>query len=110
MSIVKISDVAYESLKNYGKNSNNNFNSVRIFLNGFSCSGPEFNLALDDKNIGDVTEKINETVFLIEGNLLREFKGFEIKCPEENGLDYFTIEPFVKPECTSCQGCSGCNE
>lgn len=107
MSVVKMSETSYKEFKNFLDSNNITENTIRIFLMGVGCSGPQFNITLSEKEPGDVTEQIEDLTFVVTGDLFREFKGFEIKCPEENGFDSFTIEPFEKGDFDGCASCSG---
>lgn len=107
MSIIKMSDTAYTEFKDFLHKNNITKKTIRIFLMGVGCSGPQFNIALDDKNFTDITVQINEITFLVSSDILKQFKGFEIKCPEENGFDSFTIEPFEAGDFNPCSSCSG---
>lgn len=107
MAAIKMSETACKEFKKFLDDNNVTNTNIRIFLVGIGCSGPQFNLALSEKNIGDVSEQIGDLTFLVAGNLFEEFKGFEIKCPEENGFDSFTIEPFEIGEFNGCASCGG---
>lgn len=79
---------------------------IRIFLAGFACSGPQFNLAIDPVKEGDISEEIDGFSLHVEKKLVDEFGGFEIKYYQEGEQSGVYIEPDIKPE-SSCSTCGG---
>ncbi|WP_195923393.1 HesB-like protein [Clostridium tepidum] len=108
MMPVKMSDLAYKEFKKFIKEKNINSNIFRIFLASNSCSGPIFNITLDEQTSEDLLSPIDELVFLIHKDLFSEFGSFIIQCAEENGKNGFSIEPVTPPKNIGCSTCSGC--
>lgn len=79
---------------------------IRVFLAGFACSGPQFNLAIDPEKEGDLTVEIDGFKLNVEQKLVDEFGGFEIKYYEDGDQSGIYIEPDIKPE-SSCSTCGG---
>lgn len=107
MAAVIMSDVAYKEFKSFLEENDVKSNVIRIVLAGMGWSGPSFGIVLDEQTAEDVTEKIQDITFLVEGKLFQEFGGFTIKSPEENGLGGFTIEPNNQAEGDGCSTCGG---
>ena len=80
-----VSEEAYNEFKAFlVENEVENF-SIRINLAGFGCSGPAFNITVDEAKEGDVSEKINDITLIAEEKLVDEFGGFRLLSSEENG-------------------------
>ncbi|MGO5067368.1 HesB-like protein [Clostridium sporogenes] len=108
MTPVRMSDLAYKEFKKFLKENNISSNILRIFLAGNSCSGPIFNITLDEQTNEDLLSPIGELVFLVHKDLFSEFGGFIIQCAEENCKDGFSIDPIIPPKNVGCSTCSGC--
>lgn len=109
MSVVKMSKTAYEEFVKFLDKNNINEKTIRIYVESMGCSGPQFNIAVDDKNFDDISEQVGDITFIINGYLFKQAKGFQILCASENGTNSFTIEPFEKFG-SSCGGnCGGCS-
>lgn len=108
MSVVKMSEVAYNEFKALlEQNKVENF-VIRINLAGMGWGGPVFNIVLDEQKDTDIAEKINDITFLIDKALVTDFEGFEITCAAENGRG-LSLEPLKKGEGGGCSSCgSGC--
>lgn len=109
MDKVLISNEAYNEFKSFlDENEVENY-SIRINLGGFGCSGPAFNISVDDAKEGDVTQKVNDITFVVEEQLINEFGGFKLLSSEENGGRGLSLKPFIEVEggCGSCGG--GCH-
>ena len=84
MDKILISEEAYKEFKEFlDENEVDNY-SIRINLAGFGCSGPAFNISVDEAKEGDVTQKVNDIVFVVEEKLVDEFGGFRLLSTDEN--------------------------
>ena len=81
-------------------------NVIRIFVAGMGCSGPQFNLSLDEKNEGDMSMDADNFTFVVEQELVDQFGGFEIKFFDEGDSKGIYVDPLIKPE-SSCGSCGG---
>jgi HesB-like selenoprotein len=81
--------------------------NVRIYLEGFGCSGPTFGLALDNKNDND--EIINESGinFIMEDSLVQGYGDMQISYLNEG----FYVVPTSKPQsaCSTCASAGSCS-
>jgi HesB-like selenoprotein len=109
MAIVQMSNVAYEDFLKLLKENNIDSNIIRIYVAGMGCSGPAFNLVLDEQNENDIVEQINDIKFLVEKDLVTQYGGFILKSGSENGRGGFSIETEIKPESSCGGGCAGCH-
>ena len=102
-----VSEEAYNEFKAFlVENEVENF-SIRINLAGFGCSGPAFNITVDEAKEGDVTEKINDITLIAEEKLVDEFGGFIIVSSEENQGRGLSLKPVIAPEGSGCGSCGG---
>ena len=104
-----VSEEAYNEFKAFlVENEVENF-SIRINLAGFGCSGPAFNITVDEAKEGDISEKINDITLIAEEKLVDEFGGFRLLSSEENGGRGLSLKPVIEVEggCGSCGG--GCH-
>ena len=109
MDKILISEEAYKEFKGFlDENEVDNY-SIRINLAGFGCSGPAFNISVDDAKDGDLTQKVNDIVFVVEEKLVDEFGGFRLLSTEENEGRGLSLKPLIEVEggCGSCGG--GCH-
>ncbi|MGN1029258.1 MAG: HesB-like protein, partial [Bacilli bacterium] len=84
MDKILLSEEAYKEFKEFlDENEVDNY-SIRINLAGFGCSGPAFNISVDEAKEGDVTQKVNDIVFVVEEKLVDEFGGFRLLSTDEN--------------------------
>ena len=84
MDKILISEEAYKEFKGFlDENEVENY-SIRINLAGFGCSGPAFNISVDDVKEGDLTQKVQDITFVVEEKLVDEFGGFKLLSTEEN--------------------------
>lgn len=106
---IKMNSQASQALKDLLQNKNIEETDIRIFLSGFACSGPQFNLAIDPAKEGDFSVEIDGITLRAEQKLIDEFGGFEIKFFDADGNSGIYIEPEIKGEsgCCSCGG--GCH-
>ncbi|MGG7058774.1 HesB-like protein [Clostridium nigeriense] len=109
MDKILISEEAYKEFKEFlDENEVDNY-SIRINLAGFGCSGPAFNISVDEARDGDVTQKVNDLVFVVEEKLIDEFGGFKLLSTDENEGRGLSLKPVIEVEggCGSCGG--GCH-
>ena len=106
MSMINISDAAYNEFRELLKANDINDTNVRIALAGFGCSGPRFGLMVDEPSETDVSETVKELNFVIEKELIEEYEGFTILSDEENGGGGMSLKPLRVVE--SEGGCSSC--
>jgi iron-sulfur cluster insertion protein len=109
MDKIIINEEAYNEFKSFlDENEVDNY-SIRINLAGFGCSGPAFNISVDDVKEGDVTQKVNDITFVVEEKLVDEFGGFKLLSTEENEGRGLSLKPVIETEggCGSCGG--GCH-
>lgn len=109
MDKILISEEAYKEFKEFlDENEVDNY-SIRINLAGFGCSGPAFNISVDEAREGDVTQKVNDIVFVVEEKLVDEFGGFKLLSTDENEGRGLSLKPVIEVEggCGSCGG--GCH-
>lgn len=109
MDKILISEEAYQEFKGFlDENEVDNY-SIRINLAGFGCSGPAFNISVDDVKDGDLTQKVNDIVFVVEEKLVDEFGGFRLLSTDENEGRGLSLKPLIEVEggCGSCGG--GCH-
>lgn len=103
-----ISEEAYKEFKNFlDENEIDNY-SIRINLAGFGCSGPAFNITVDEAKEGDIVETMHDITFIAEEKLVDEFGGFKLLSTEENNGRGLSLKPVIETEggCGSCGG--GC--
>lgn len=110
MQKITISNEAYTEFVSFLKENNIEKYSIRINFAGQACSGPIFNITVDE-NIAedDIVEKVNDVDFIINKNLIEDFGGFIILSTEENEGRGLSLKPLIGGEggCGSCGG--GCH-
>lgn len=83
-------------------------NVVRIFMSGSGCSGPMFNLAVDEVKENDEQVEFEGMKYVVEKSLIEQYEGFEI-LPFENGeIKSIYVEALSTGD-SGCSSCSGCN-
>ena len=109
MSKFLVSEEAYKEFKAFLEENEVENYSIRINLAGFGCSGPAFNITVDEAKEGDISEKINDITLIAEEKLVDEFGGFRLLLSEENGGRGLSLKPVIEVEggCGSCGG--GCH-
>lgn len=61
-----LSEEAYTEFKGFlGENDITDFN-VRVNLAGYGCSGPAFNISVEEPKENDIVEKVNDITFLLK--------------------------------------------
>lgn len=105
---VKIDDLALKQLMSLLSEKGLDSKTLRIIVAGMGWGGPQFNLALDEQKENDFVQVVDELTFLVDKNLLDEFKGFSIDSFNQGGNTGLYVQPIAKPE-SGCTSCSGCN-
>lgn len=106
---IKVDALALGELKNILQSRDIEDTVLRIFVAGMSCSGPQFNLAVDEVKEDDISHKEDDYTFVIEKELIDEFGTFSVKFFEQEGQRGIFIEPDI-PIQSGCASCSsGCN-
>ena len=109
MKNITISEEAYNEFKEFlDENKVDNYN-IRINLAGMACSGPVFNITVDEGTDDDIVEAVNDINFIVEKRLIDEFGGFILLSSAENNRNGLSLKPVIAPEggCGSCGG--GCH-
>ena len=109
MDKILLSEEAYKEFKAFLDENEVDTYTIRINLAGFGCSGPAFNISVDEVKEGDLTQKVNDIVFVVEEKLVDEFGGFRLLSTEENEGRGLSLKPVIEVEggCGSCGG--GCH-
>lgn len=107
MNKVIISDAAYTEFKDFLDENEIDKYTIRINLAGFGCSGPAFNISVDEAKEGDITEQVKDITFIVEEKLVDEFGGFKLLSTEENNGRGLSLKPVIEPENTGCGSCGG---
>jgi HesB-like selenoprotein len=107
MNKITLSEEAYNEFKAFLDENKVEGYNIRINLAGFGCSGPVFNITVDEAKETDLVEKINDITFFAEKSLIDEYGGFIILSTEENGGRGLSLRPVIQPEggCGTCGGC-----
>ena len=75
---IRMNKEASDALKGLLTSKGIEATDIRVFVAGFSCSGPQFNLAIDPAKEGDYSVEIDGFTLRVEQKLIDEFGGFEI--------------------------------
>lgn len=78
--------------------------NIRLYVAGFSCSGPSFGLALDEIQEGDLSYEEEDVTFLMEEALYDQFGDIKV---ESMGGGFMVVP--VSQEGFGCSSCSGCH-
>lgn len=107
MNKITLSEEAYKEFKDFLDENQIKDYKIRINLAGVGCSGPVFNILVDEAKDGDVVEKINDVTFMAEEKLIEEFGGFIILSSDENEGRGLSLKPVIASEggCGTCGGC-----
>lgn len=107
MKLINISTEACDELKDFLKENDINDFKIRINFAGNACSGPIFNITVDDPTEEDYVETISDITFMAEKSLTDEFGGFIILSSEENDGRGLSLRPVIEQEggCSTCHGC-----
>ena len=110
--MVNITELAAEKIKEVLKAQNKENSSLRLYLTGMGCSGPNFGIALDDeKTDEDVLDEEYGVSILTEQKLSVYLEGAiidYIKTETGGGFEIRAAKPFNEG-CSSgcCGGCGG---
>ncbi|MFR5266079.1 HesB-like protein [Clostridium sp.] len=107
MEKILISDEAYNEFKAFLEENNINNFSIRINLAGYGCSGPAFNISVEDPTEEDDVVKVKDMTFIFEKKLTEEFGGFQFLSTEENNGRGLSVKPIIAPETSGCGSCGG---
>lgn len=108
MQKIILTDEAYEEFKGFlDENKIDNY-TIRVNHAGSSCSGPVFNISVEEPKEDDIIEQINDIKFLFRPEVIDEFGVFTILSSEENDFRGLSLRPLLEPE-GGCAGCSGCH-
>ncbi|MPQ45346.1 HesB-like protein [Clostridium tarantellae] len=107
MNKITMSKEAYTEFKNFLDENNITDLNIRINLAGYGCSGPAFNITIDNENEEDIVEKFEDIKFIMTPNLIDTFGGFMILSTEENEGRGLTLKPLVESMENNCGGCGG---
>ena len=101
-----VSEEAYNEFKTFlDENEIENY-SIRVNLAGFGCSGPAFNITVDEAKEGDVVEKINDNTLIADAGIIEEFEGFRLLSSDENNGRGLSLKP-IKEVAGGCGSCGG---
>ena len=103
-----LSDEAYEEFKAFLDENEVEKYNIRVNLQGFRCSGPVFNMTIEEANDDDVVETINAITLIAKNELIDQFGGFKILSSKENDGNGLSLEPIIKVAGRCCKGgCGG---
>lgn len=112
--MIFINDQAYIEFKELLDDAQVETYNIRIGLDRMGCSGPIFNVYVDEATEKDDVEKIKDISFIIEKSINDQYGGFIIVSSEENNGNGVGLKPVVQPAETGCDGCGmgcdGCGE
>jgi iron-sulfur cluster insertion protein len=108
MEKVSMSPEAYTEFKSFLEENKIEDYSIRISFAGNGCSGPSFNISVEEKEDGDIATLINDINFIVKNELIDEFGGFIILSSEENGGRGLSLKPLIQAE-SGCGTCGGCH-
>jgi len=107
MDKILISESAYNEFKAFLDENEVDTYTIRINLAGYGCSGPSFNITVDEAKEGDLTQKVNDITFVVEEQLIDEFGGFKLLSTEENEGRGLSLKPAIEVESNGCGSCGG---
>lgn len=107
MKFITISEEAVTEFKSFLAENNIDKFNIRINLAGFGCSGPAFNITVEDPTDEDAVETVSDVNFIAKKELIEEFGGFIILSTEENEGMGLSLRPVIQPEGGGCSGCHG---
>lgn len=107
MAFVNMSEIAYAEFKELLTTNNIDCNVIRLYLAGMGCSGPAFNLVVDEIKENDAVSQIKDLMFIVDKDLVNQYGSFTLISGSENGRGGFSIETEIQPEGGGCAGCGG---
>jgi len=108
MNNVSMSPKAYTEFKDFLEENKIEDYNIRISFAGNGCSGPSFNISVEEKEEDDNVTLINDINFIVKNELIEEFGGFTILSSEENGGRGLSLKPIIAPQ-GGCETCGGCH-
>lgn len=81
---------------------------VRIFMSGSGCSGPMFNLAIDELKENDIHIEFEGMSYVAEKSLIDQYQGFEILAFDNGEIKSIYVQALDTGD-SGCSSCSGCN-
>ncbi|MDR1773564.1 MAG: Fe-S cluster assembly protein HesB [Clostridioides sp.] len=102
---ITVPENAVETLKNIIKTSTDKPDTIRVFYQGTSCSGPAFGLALDKKTDLDEECEFEGLKFIMS---VDEYKMFGDMAIEDMGYGFRVIPENMVGQASGCSGCAGC--
>ncbi|WP_088225107.1 iron-sulfur cluster assembly accessory protein [Desulfosporosinus sp. FKB] len=109
--MVKITELAAQKVKEILKAQNKENSSLRLYLAGMGCSGPNFGMALDDsKTDEDILDEEYGVSILTEKKLSDYLEGATIDYIDTENGGGFEIRPAVPFNGGGCDSgcCGGC--
>jgi len=108
MKNVSMSQDAYTEFKNFLEENKIEDYNIRISFAGNGCSGPSFNISVEEKEEDDTVTLINDVNFIVKNDLIDEYGGFIILSNEENDGRGLSLKPVIQAE-GGCETCGGCH-
>jgi len=94
--VIEVTDRALKEIEKLinvnGKNAKDK--KIRIFLSGIGWSGPRFNLALDEQKENDEIYSGKNVDFVVDKNLISQYKGFKIDYSRLFLRKKFSVYPY----------------
>ena len=106
MNNITMSDEAYREFKDFLDENKVESYNIRIHISDYACSGPVFNLAVDEAGPDDITETVNDITFVMEKAIADTFGGFIFASNAENNGYGIGMRPMIAPQ-SGCSGCGG---
>lgn len=106
MNFISMSNETFQEFKELLANNDIDQNTIRINLAGMACSGPSFNIVLDEQKEDDVACTINDLTFLLNKDLHEQFGDFVVEGTAENNRG-LVLRPVNAPAGGGCGGCGG---
>lgn len=102
-----MSEEAYKEFKAFLDENEVEKYSIRVNLQGFRCTGPVFNMTIEEANEDDVVETINAITLMAKNELIDQFGGFKILSSKENDGNGLSLESIIKVPGRCCHGGNG---
>ena len=104
-----MSEEAYNEFKAFLDENDVEKYNIRVNLQGFRCSGPVFNMTIEEADEDDVVETMNDITLMAKNELIDQFGGFKILSSKENDGNGLSLEPIIKVAGKCCGGgCGSC--
>ncbi len=95
-----------DALINVIEKKENRPKSIRVFVAGYSCSGPKFGLVIDPAKDDDEVYEQDGLQFVINKGVYEEFGDFRVEF-EEDGFVVLPENYEAPSGCASCGGSCG---